>query len=64
MNLKKGTIYNTPLNPLSRGELLGEFSQEGSYKENPLSRGELYQISVDMQQIYYMNKCLLKEIMV
>jgi hypothetical protein len=40
MNLKKGTIYNTPLNPLSRGELLGEFSQEGSYKENPLSRGE------------------------
>jgi hypothetical protein len=31
MNLKKGTIYNTPLNPLSRGEFLGEFSQEGSF---------------------------------
>jgi hypothetical protein len=42
MNLKKGTIYNTPLNPLSRGEFWGEFSQEGSYKKNPLSRGEFW----------------------
>jgi hypothetical protein len=40
MNLKKGTICNTPLNPLSRGEFLGEFSQEKSYKENSISRGE------------------------
>jgi hypothetical protein len=31
MDLKKGTIHNTPLNPLSRGEFLREFSQEGSY---------------------------------
>jgi len=27
--VKKGTIYNTPLNPLSRGEFLGSFLKRG-----------------------------------
>jgi hypothetical protein len=47
MNLKKGTIYNTPLNPLSRGEL----QRKSSLKMGVFSRGELYQINVDMSQI-------------
>jgi hypothetical protein len=40
MNLKKGTICNTPLNPLSRGELLGSFLKRGVIG-GFLSRGEL-----------------------
>jgi hypothetical protein len=73
MNLKKGMIYNTPLNPLSRGEFLGSFFKRGVIKKifyqegsfwGVFSRVELYPISVDMQQIYYMNKCLFKENMV
>jgi len=34
-NLLKHTKKHTPLIPLSRGEFLEEFSQEGSYKEIP-----------------------------
>jgi len=53
MNLKKGTIYNTPLNPLSRGEFWGSsfkrgvtkkiLSQEGSFSPRAQSlSGHVY----------------------
>jgi hypothetical protein len=33
MNLKKEMIYDTPLNPLSRGEFLGSFLKRGVIKK-------------------------------
>jgi hypothetical protein len=40
MNLKKGMICNTPLNPLSRGEFFWGVLSRGEFLGEVLSRGE------------------------
>jgi hypothetical protein len=40
--LKKGTIYDTPLNPLSRGEFLGSFLKRGVIKKIPSQEGSFW----------------------